>query len=131
MPRGAGTGLSGGALGDDIIVVGLHRLKKVISLDIENRRATVEPGVVNLRLNRYVAPHGLLYAPDPSSEAACTIGGNVAENAGGPRALKYGVTRDYVIGLEWVLPDGEILQVGRRTIKGVAGYDLVGLFVGS
>src|SRR5438045_9382855 len=78
VPRGAGTGLSGGALADDIVVVGLHRLKKIISLDVENRRATVEPGVVNLRLNRHVAPHGLLYAPDPSSEAACTIGANVA-----------------------------------------------------
>src|SRR2546430_16104609 len=83
VPRGAGTGLSGGALADDIVVVGLHRLKKIISLDVENRRATVEPGVVNLRLNKHVAPHGLLYAPDPSSDAACTIGGNVAENAGG------------------------------------------------
>src|ERR1700736_2756101 len=82
VPRGAGTGLSGGALADDIIVIGLHRLKEIMSLDIENRRATVEPGVVNLRLNKHVAPHGLLYAPDPSSEAACTIGGNAAAHAG-------------------------------------------------
>src|SRR5437762_6229102 len=96
VPRGAGTGLSGGALADDIVVLGLHRLKKIISLDIENRRATVEPGVVNLRLNKHVAPHGLLYAPDPSSAAACTIGGNVAENEGGPHCLKYGVTLNHV-----------------------------------
>src|SRR3982074_2180722 len=84
VPRGAGTGLSGGALADDIIVVGLHRLKGILSLDIENRRVTVEPGVVNLRLNKHIAAHGLLYAPDPSSEAACTIGGNGAENPGAP-----------------------------------------------
>ncbi|MGI9043811.1 MAG: FAD-binding oxidoreductase, partial [Gemmatimonadaceae bacterium] len=83
VPRGAGTGLSGGALADGVVLLGLHRLKRVISIDQENLRATVEPGVVNLRLNRMVAPLGLLYAPDPSSEAACTIGGNVAENAGG------------------------------------------------
>src|SRR6266568_1947821 len=103
VPRGAGTGLSGGALADDIVVVGLHRLKKIISLDVENRRATVEPGVVNLRLNRHVAPHGLLYAPDPSSEAACTIGGNVAENAGGPHCLKYGVTLNHVLAMTVML----------------------------
>src|ERR687890_2672150 len=108
VPRGAGTGLSGGALADDIVVVGLHRLKQVISLDVENRRATVEPGVVNLRLNKYVAPHGLVYAPDPSSEAACTIGGNVAENAGGPHCLKYGVTLNHVLALTVVLPDGTV-----------------------
>src|ERR1700731_3515966 len=112
VPRGAGTGLSGGALADDIVVIGLHRLKEIISLDIENRRATVEPGVVNLRLNKYVAPHGLLYAPDPSSEAACTIGGNVAENAGGPHCLKYGVTLNHVLAVTAILPDGEIVTLG-------------------
>ncbi|MFL5508562.1 MAG: FAD-linked oxidase C-terminal domain-containing protein [Gemmatimonadaceae bacterium] len=130
VPRGAGTGLSGGALGDDIIVVGLHRLKKVISLDIENRRATVEPGVVNLRLNRYVAPHGLLYAPDPSSEAACTIGGNVAENAGGPHCLKYGVTLNHVLALTVILPSGEVVQLG-NPVGERDGYDLRGAFIGS
>src|SRR3954447_447612 len=130
VPRGAGTGLSGGALADDIIVVGLHRLKKVISLDIENRRATVEPGVVNLRLNRYVAPHGLLYAPDPSSEAACTIGGNVAENAGGPHCLKYGVTLNHVLALTVILPSGEVVQLG-NPIGERDGYDLRGAFIGS
>src|SRR6476619_4179273 len=130
VPRGAGTGLSGGALSDDIIVVGLHRLKKIISLDVENRRATVEPGVVNLRLNKHVAPHGLLYAPDPSSEAACTIGGNVAENAGGPHCLKYGVTLNHVLALTIVLPSGEVVELGSKTGE-CEGYDLRGAFVGS
>jgi glycolate oxidase subunit GlcD len=130
VPRGAGTGLSGGALGDDIIVIGVHRLKKVISLDVENRRATVEPGVVNLRLNRYVAPHGLLYAPDPSSEAACTIGGNVAENAGGPHCLKYGVTLNHILALTVVLPSGEVVELGSK-VGEQDGYDLRGAFIGS
>lgn len=130
VPRGAGTGLSGGALADDIIVVGLHRLKQIISLDVENRRATVEPGVVNLRLNRHVAPHGLLYAPDPSSEAACTIGGNVAENAGGPHCLKYGVTLNHVLALTVVLPSGEVVELGSK-VGERDGYDLRGAFIGS
>src|SRR5438132_7502296 len=95
VPRGAGTGLSGGALADGVVLLGMHRLREIISIDVENRRAKVEPGVVNLKLNRAVAPHGLLYAPDPSSEAACTIGGNIAENAGGPHCLKYGVTLNH------------------------------------
>jgi len=130
VPRGAGTGLSGGALADDIIVIGLHRLKEIISLDVENRRATVEPGVVNLRLNKYVAPHGLLYAPDPSSEAACTIGGNVAENAGGPHCLKYGVTLNHVLAMTVVLPSGEVVELGNRFGER-DGYDLRGAFIGS
>jgi glycolate oxidase subunit GlcD len=130
VPRGAGTGLSGGALADDIIVIGLHRLKEIISLDIENRRATVEPGVVNLRLNKHVAPHGLLYAPDPSSEAACTIGGNVAENAGGPHCLKYGVTLNHVLAMTVVLPSGEVVELGSRFGEH-DGYDLRGAFIGS
>lgn len=130
VPRGAGTGLSGGALADDIIVIGLHRLKEIISLDIENRRATVEPGVVNLRLNKHVAPHGLLYAPDPSSEAACTIGGNVAENAGGPHCLKYGVTLNHVLAMTVVLPSGEVVELGSKSGEH-DGYDLRGAFIGS
>src|SRR3954462_15864936 len=130
VPRGAGTGLSGGALGDDIMVIGEHRLKRVISLDIENRRATVEPGVVNLRLNRYVAPHGLLYAPDPSSEAACTIGGNVAENAGGPHCLKYGVTLNHVLAMTVLLPSGDVVELGNAAGES-GGLDLLGAFVGS
>lgn len=130
VPRGAGTGLSGGALADDIVVVGLHRMKKILSLDIENRRATVEPGVVNLKLNRHVAPHGLLYAPDPSSEAACTIGGNIAENAGGPHCLKYGVTSNHVLAMTIVLPSGEVVELGSKAGER-DGYDLRGAFVGS
>jgi glycolate oxidase subunit GlcD len=130
VPRGAGTGLSGGALADDIVVIGVHRLKKIIALDIANRRATVEPGVVNLKLNRHVAPYGLLYAPDPSSESACTIGGNVAENAGGPHCLKYGVTSNHVLALTVVLPSGEVVELGSK-VGERDGYDLRGAFVGS
>src|SRR5438105_1768940 len=130
VPRGAGTGLSGGALADDIVIIVLHRLKKILSLDIENRRATVEPGVVNLRLNRHVAPHGLLYAPDPSSEAACTIGGNVAEKAGGRHCLTYGVTLNHVLAMTVILPIGEIVQLGSR-VGERDGYDLRGAFIGS
>src|SRR6476469_4626010 len=130
VPRGAGTGLSGGALADDIVVVGLHRLKKIISVDVENRRALVEPGVVNLKLNRHVAAQGLLYAPDPSSESACTIGGNVAENAGGPHCLKYGVTSNHVLALTIVLPSGEVVELGSK-VGECDGYDLRGAFVGS
>jgi glycolate oxidase subunit GlcD len=130
VPRGAGTGLSGGALADDIVIIGLHRLKKIISLDAADRRATVEPGVVNLRLNKHVAPYGLLYAPDPSSEAACTIGGNVAENAGGPHCLKYGVTLNHVLAMTVVLPSGEVVELGSK-IGERDGYDLRGAFIGS
>ena len=130
VPRGAGTGLSGGALADDIVVLGLHRLKEIISLDVDNRRATVEPGVVNLRLNKHVAPHGLVYAPDPSSEAACTIGGNVAENAGGPHCLKYGVTLNHVLAMTVVLPSGEVVELGSK-VGERGGYDLRGAFIGS
>ena len=130
VPRGAGTGLSGGALADDVVLLGLHRLKKVISIDAENRRATVEPGVVNLALNRIAGPLGLLYAPDPSSEAACTIGGNIAENAGGPHCLKYGVTLNHVLAITAVLPDGEIITLGSDTGER-EGYDLLGAFIGS
>ena len=130
VPRGAGTGLSGGALADDVVLLGLHRLKGVISIDAENRRATVEPGVVNLALNRIAGPLGLLYAPDPSSEAACTIGGNIAENAGGPHCLKYGVTLNHVLAITAVLPDGEIMTLGSDTGER-EGYDLLGAFIGS
>jgi glycolate oxidase subunit GlcD len=130
VPRGAGTGLSGGALANDIVVIGLHRLKEIISLDVPNRRATVEPGVVNLRLNKHVAPHGLLYAPDPSSEAACTIGGNVAENAGGPHCLKYGVTLNHVLAMTVLLPSGEVVELGSK-VGERDGYDLRGSFIGS
>src|SRR6476620_2890831 len=130
VPRGAGTGLSGGALADDVVLLGLHRLNRIISIDTENRRATVEPGVVNLALNRIAGPLGLLYAPDPSSQAACTIGGNVAENAGGPHCLKYGVTLNHVLAITAILPNGEIVTLGSDTGER-EGYDLLGAFIGS
>jgi glycolate oxidase subunit GlcD len=130
VPRGAGTGLSGGALADGVVLLGMHRLKRIISIDRDNLRAVVEPGVVNLHLNRTVAQLGLLYAPDPSSEAACTIGGNIAENAGGPHCLKYGVTLNHVIAMTVILPDGEIVTLGNAEGE-AAGYDLRGAFIGS
>jgi glycolate oxidase subunit GlcD len=130
VPRGAGTGLSGGALADGVVLLGLHRLKKIISIDVDNRRAKVEPGVVNLKLNRTVAAQGLIYAPDPSSEAACTIGGNIAENAGGPHCLKYGVTLNHVLAITAILPDGEIVELGAEEGES-DGYDLRGSFIGS
>jgi glycolate oxidase len=131
-PCGARTGKSGGSMPlAGGIALSLERMKTIKSISVEDLTAVVEPGVITGDLMTAVEARGLFYPPDPNSLEMCTLGGNVAENAGGPRALKYGVTRDYVLGLEWVLPDGEVLRVGRRTIKGVAGYDLVGLFVGS
>ncbi|HSU97033.1 MAG TPA: FAD-binding protein, partial [Gemmatimonadaceae bacterium] len=130
VPRGAGTGLSGGALADDVVLLGLHRLKAVLDMDIARMRATVEPGVVNAALNKRLAPHGVFYAPDPSSEAACTIGGNIAENSGGPHCLKYGVTLNHVLAATVLLPDGEVVELGDRD-GGMTGYDLLGAFVGS
>jgi glycolate oxidase subunit GlcD len=130
VPRGAGTGLSGGALADGVVLIGLNRLSRIISVDAENALAVVEPGVINAALSRAVAPIGLHYAPDPSSQAACTIGGNVAENAGGPHCLKYGVTTNHVVALTVVLPSGEVVKLGNPQGEN-AGYDLVGAFVGS
>jgi len=130
VPRGAGTGLSGGALASGTVLLGLNRLNHVLSVDAENRLAVVEPGVVNVHLTKAVAAHGLHYAPDPSSQAACTIGGNVAENAGGPHCLKYGVTLNHVAALSVVLPDGEIVSLGSADGER-PGYDFVGAFVGS
>ncbi|WP_370458862.1 FAD-binding oxidoreductase [Aggregicoccus sp. 17bor-14] len=131
-PVGARSGKSGGCLAlHGGVSVSLERMKRILRISPEDLTAVVEPGVVTGDLMKAVEAQGLFYPPDPNSWEWCTLGGNVAENAGGPRALKYGVTRDYVIGLEWVLPDGERVRVGRQTIKGVAGYDLVGLFVGS
>ncbi len=131
VPRGAGTGLSGGAvaaLGG--VVVALTRMKRILEVDPVNMLAVCEPGVVNLDLSKAVEPHGLYYAPDPSSQRACTLGGNVAENAGGPHCLAYGVTTNHILGLEVVLPDGEITWLGGKT-RETPGYDLRGLFVGS
>ena len=131
VPRGAGTGLSGGALADqDAVLLVLTRLNRILKVDPRNRVATVEPGVVNVKLSVAAAPHGLLYAPDPSSQSACTIGGNVAENAGGPHCLKYGVTATHVLALEVVLADGQVVQLGSPGGE-PWGPDLVGLFVGS
>jgi glycolate oxidase subunit GlcD len=131
VPRGAGTGLSGGALAEhDAVIVGLNRLRRIISIDPENRRAVVEPGAVNASLTRAASAFGLHYAPDPSSQTACTIGGNVAENAGGPHCLKYGVTLNHVIALTVILPDGEIVTLGSADGER-EGYDLLGAFVGS
>jgi FAD/FMN-containing dehydrogenase len=130
VPRGAGTGLSGGALAEGAVLVGLNRLTRIITVDPDNLTATVEPGVVNAALTRAVAPHGLHYAPDPSSQAACTIGGNVAENAGGPHCLKYGVTTNHILAITALLPDGEIVSLGGASGE-TDGYDMVGCFVGS
>lgn len=131
VPRGAGTGLSGGAIaGEDAVLIALTRLTRILEVDPPARRAVVEPGVVNARLSQAVARHGLQYVPDPSSQSACTIGGNVAENAGGPHCLKAGVTTNHVTELEVILPDGTLARLGSR--HGDAwGPDLVGLFVGS
>jgi glycolate dehydrogenase FAD-linked subunit len=130
VPRGAGTGLSGGALADDVVLVGLNRLTRILSIDPVERLAVVEPGVVNVALTRAATPYGLHYAPDPSSQAACTIGGNVAENAGGPHCLKYGVTLNHVRAITAILPDGEIVRLGSAEGE-VEGYDLLGAFIGS
>jgi glycolate oxidase subunit GlcD len=131
VARGAGTGLSGGALaGDDAVLVVLTRLNRILHLDPKRRRAVVEPGVVNARLSEAALPHGLHYAPDPSSQSACTLGGNVAENAGGPHCLKYGVTTNHVVALEILLPNAELVRIGSRSGE-PWGPDLVGLFVGS
>ncbi|MDZ7631426.1 MAG: FAD-binding protein [Gemmatimonadaceae bacterium] len=130
VPRGAGTGLSGGALADGTVLIGLNRLTKILSVDPLNRVATVEPGVVNTSLQKAAAVHGLHYAPDPSSQSACTIGGNVAENAGGPHCLKYGVTLNHTVACTVILPDGEIVSLGAPHGE-VPGYDLLGAFVGS
>jgi len=131
VPRGAGTGLSGGAHAkSDAVVIETSRMNKIIEVDVENRLARVQPGLVNLHLSEAIATHGLYYAPDPSSQQVCTIGGNVAENAGGPHTMKYGATTDHVLAVEFVMPDGEVLRFGHES--GFAnGYDLTGVSTGS
>ncbi len=132
LPRGAGSGFSGGALPvRGGIVLALTRMDRILELDADNLTAVVEPGVVTARLQNEAEKLGLFYPPDPASRAFSTLGGNVAECAGGPRCLKYGVTRDYVLGLDVVLPSGEQIRTGGRTMKNVVGYDLTRLFVGS
>jgi glycolate oxidase subunit GlcD len=131
VPRGAGTGLSGGALAvGGGVCVELARMRRVLKVDAENRFAVVEAGVVNAQISRAAAPHGLYYVPDPSSQASCTVGGNVGENAGGIHCLKYGTTTDHVLGARVVLSDGRVVELGGACAQ-VPGYDLMGVFVGS
>jgi glycolate oxidase len=134
IPRGAGTSLSGGVLAvTGGVMVTLSRMNRILSVDHRNRRALVEAGCVNAWITNAVKSHGLLYAPDPSSQPACTIGGNVATNSGGPHTLKYGVTTDHVLGFEMVLPDSEVVWLGTKSDGGeeVAGYDFRGAVIGS
>ncbi len=132
VPRGAGTNLSGGTipLKGGIALV-FTRMNKIIEIDTKNLTATVEPGLVNAEFQAALAPLGLFYPPDPASMNVCTLGGNVAENSGGPKCLKYGVTRDYVLDLEVVLANGEVIRTGGKVMKNVTGYDLTRMFVGS
>ncbi|MEG9295347.1 FAD-linked oxidase C-terminal domain-containing protein [Mangrovibacillus sp. Mu-81] len=132
LARGAGTGLSGGAIPiNGEVIISLVRMKRLLSVDLENRRAVVEPGFVNLKLTNSISDKGYYYAPDPSSQYCCTIGGNVAENAGGAHCLKYGVTTNHILGLEVVLPNGDIIEIGHNGIPDAPGYDLLGLMTGS
>lgn len=135
-PRGAGTGLSSGAVaigcegGQRSVIIEMARMNRILEIDYANQRATVQPGVINVRLSQAVADAGYHYAPDPSSQTACTIGGNVAENSGGPHCLKYGLTTNHILGLEVVIPTGQIMRLGGNGADGI-GYDLLGTFVGS
>jgi len=131
VARGSGTGLSGGALPiENGIVISLARMNRILEIDIPNARVLVEPGVINLSVTQAVAPYGYFYAPDPSSQQVCSIGGNVAENSGGAHCLKYGFTTTHVLGLEVVLPDGSLVHLGGKTLDH-PGYDICGVFVGS
>ncbi len=131
VPRGSGTGLAGGAVpAEGGIVLSLARLDRILKIDLQNRIAIVEPGVINLDITKAVAKDGFFYAPDPSSQAACSIGGNVANNSGGPHTLAYGVTTNHVLGVEVVLDDGQIVWLGGE-VADTPGYDLCGIFVGS
>ncbi|UZX01951.1 FAD-binding oxidoreductase [Arthrobacter sp. CDRTa11] len=132
VARGAGTGVSGGAHASrNCVILSLERMDRILDLNPDDETAVVQPGVVNAVLNEAATIHGLMYAPDPASFRTSTIGGNVATNAGGLRCAKYGVTRDSVLALDVVLADGSLIHTGHQTFKGVAGYDLTGLFVGS
>ncbi|WP_437342376.1 FAD-linked oxidase C-terminal domain-containing protein [Jeotgalibacillus marinus] len=132
LARGAGTGLSGGAIPlNGEVIISLVKMKNLLSIDFENRQAVVQPGFVNLKLTNSISNKGYYYAPDPSSQYVCTIGGNVAENAGGAHCLKYGVTTNHILGLEVVLPNGEIIEISENGIPDIPGYDLMGLLTGS
>jgi glycolate oxidase len=131
VPRGCGTNLSGGVLAvGGGVVVEMARMNRILEIDLPNQRMVVQPGIFNLDVSTALSPHGYYYAPDPASQKACSIGGNVAENAGGPHCFKYGVTSNHVLGLEVVLPDGEVTHFGGKAVDG-PGLDLTGLFVGS
>src|SRR5438270_1512914 len=131
VARGSGTGLSGGALpAENGLVISFARMNRILKVDIPNQRVVVEPGVINQHVTDAVAPYGYFYAPDPSSQSVCTIGGNVAENSGGAHCLKYGFTTTHVLALEVVLPNGEKVTLGSAA-PDAPGYDLPGLFVGS
>ncbi|RMF89504.1 MAG: FAD-binding protein [Nitrospinota bacterium] len=131
IARGGGTGLSGGIIPvKGGIMIALNKMNQILEVDLENKRAVVQPGLVNLWLSEAVSDQGYHYVPDPSSQQACTIGGNVAENAGGPHTLKYGVTTNHVLGLEVVLPNGEVVEIGGK-VEDNLGYDLRGLLIGS
>jgi glycolate oxidase len=131
VSRGAGTGLSGGALpAPGSIVIGLARMNRILNLDLPNQQVTVQPGVINSNVTAHVAPHGFFYAPDPSSQTVCTIGGNIAENAGGAHCLKYGFTVTHVLEMTVVLPTGDIVTLGSKA-PDAPGYDLIGVFIGS
>ncbi len=132
VPRGAGSGLAGGASAiEGCVIISLAKMNAMLEINVADQYARAEAGVLNADLDRAVREHGLMYPPDPSSFEICSIGGNVATNAGGLRCVMYGVTREYVLGLTVVLPDGRIITTGRRTVKGVTGYDLTQLLVGS
>jgi glycolate oxidase subunit GlcD len=131
LPRGAGTGLSGGAMAaEGGIVIELQRMNRILSIDTENRIAVVQPGVVNLHISQAAAPYGLYYAPDPSSQMSCSIGGNVAENSGGPHCLKYGMTTNHILAIQAVTSQGEIIRLGNEAGE-MIGMDLIGVIVGS
>lgn len=131
IPRGAGTGLSGGAIAvHGGVVIGTSRMDRILEVDLENQAAVVQPGLVNLNLSKAVAKHGLHFVPDPSSQKTCTIGGNIAENSGGPHCLAYGVTANHVLGLEVVLPDAQVVWLGGKH-QDLPGYDLSGIFIGA
>jgi glycolate oxidase len=132
IPRGAGTNICGSSVArKGGFIIAFHRMNRILEIDPENRCAVVQPGVVNADLQKEVARYGLMYPPDPASMFVSTIGGNVALNAGGPRGVKYGVTRDYLLGLEAILPSGEVIKTGGKTLKNVSGYDLTRLMCGS
>ncbi|MFA7091464.1 MAG: FAD-binding protein, partial [Arcobacteraceae bacterium] len=133
VPRGAGSGFTGGALpANGGIVLSLERhMNKLLEIDMQNMLGIVQPGLINMEFQKAVEEVGLFYPPDPASEQYSTLGGNVSENAGGMRAAKYGITKDYVVALRAVLPNGEIIKAGKKTIKDVAGYNVAGILIAS